>query len=277
MWYYLYPDLEKTHELPYFIQSIGLHELQPYIIKPDGHEYDQFFYNAKGSGNLVLNGKKYHLPTGCGFFIPAKLPHEYYPDGDIWDIRWMVPGGIGLAELYKLTGIKAGVYNLHNCNMLDIILNKMHDEICADSTYGSLYASTHVSEFITEFARQAGLLKSDNPPIIPENIYDLHMHNLSEYIETHYAGDIRMEDLCQIAHVSPQHICRIFRECTGMSSIEYIQKCRIEHAKELLISTTHSISCICRWCGFENENYFWKIFKKIEKTTPGEYRKKYQV
>lgn len=87
MWYYMYPDTTKTCDLPYYLHSIGLHELQPHTNKPEGDENDQFFYNTTGDGILILNDKKYHLHAGCGFFIKAGTPHEYYPNGLVWDIR----------------------------------------------------------------------------------------------------------------------------------------------------------------------------------------------
>ncbi len=50
MWYYMYPSLDGVRELPFYIISIGQHELQPYIKKTQGHEYDQFFLTALDPG-----------------------------------------------------------------------------------------------------------------------------------------------------------------------------------------------------------------------------------
>ena len=83
LWYYMYPSTEGVTDLPFYVVSIGLHELQPRIERPDGYDYDQFFYNCTGSGWLEINDHKYELPEGFAFFIPAKKPHCYYPDGDV--------------------------------------------------------------------------------------------------------------------------------------------------------------------------------------------------
>lgn len=84
---------------------------------------------------------------------------------------------------------------------------------------------------------------------------------------------ISMDELCALEGLTPQHICRIFKQCVRMRPSEYILNVRISHAKEMLLHTSHSISEIAYWCGFENNNYFWKKFRDITGYAPGEYRK----
>lgn len=279
MWYYVYPPTEKVSLFPYYLHSIGLHELQPPIAKTNGYEYDQFLYHAHGSGTLILNGVKYPLPEQSAFFIPAHLPHVYYPSGEIWDVRWMSPGGKGLDSVYRFLGIeKGGVYKMADIAPLDIIMNRMHSELIRDKVNGNLYASACIMEFIMEFARQAGLIRDELiPPDTPKDVYFEHMNVLKDYIEYHYMDHIMLSELCELISVSPQHLCRIFKHCTGMRPMEYIIHTRIQAAKDLLVSSNHSISDIAYWCGFENNNYFWKAFKRIENLTPNEYRKKYNT
>lgn len=284
MWYYMYPDSAGVDDLPYFLHSIGQHDLQPRILKPDGDEYDQFFYNTKGDGTLILQGNKYNLPAGCGFFIPAHMPHEYYPNGTTWDIRWMVPRGAGLPLLYEKLGIKAGVYHLWNLTGLEIQMNKMRDELLNDTTYGNYYASSHVQEYIMEFAKQAELLKKKPAPAPNEetgnkkrNTYQKHMNLVSDFVDHQYMNRIAEKDLCTLLDVTPQHLCRILRACTGMSPVEYINHIRIKKAKEYFGFTNVNACEIARRCGYENNNYFWRTFKKATGLSPGEYRKRYHA
>ena len=153
MWYFAYPPTESLEKLPFYLHSIGLHELQPPIMKPNGHPYDQFFYNTTGSGTLTINGNAQNLPAGCGFFIPAGTPHEYYPSDNIWDVRWMVPCGNALPVLYERLGIHDNIFYLKDIARLDSILNIMHRELILDPQNGNLLASAYVPLFLTEFAR----------------------------------------------------------------------------------------------------------------------------
>ena len=292
MWYYMYPDSTGVEDLPYYLHSIGLHELQPHIIKPDGDKFDQFFYNTRGEGTLILEGKKYNLPAGCGFFIPANMPHEYYPNGSAWNVRWMIPRGDGLPLLYEKLGIKAGVYHLWNLSGLEIQMNKMREELLNDPTYGNYYASSHVQEYIMEFAKQAELLKKkplshgeSSRNTLSENgsqtrkkdTYQRHMNKISDYVDHHFMNRMTEQELCMLLDVTPQHLCRILRACTGMSPIEYINHIRIKKAKEYLGFTNLNACEIARRCGYENNNYFWRTFKKETGISPGEYRKRYHA
>lgn len=279
MWYYKYPSTEKVINFAYFLHSIGLHELQPPMIKPQGDPYDQFFYFTHGSGTLILNGKKMNLPQHSAFFVPAGVPHEYYPSEDVWDVRWMVPRGEGLPMLYKALGIEeGGVFPLKDVAPLDIILNKMHMELIQDAVNGNLYASACVGEFIAEFARQAGIL-SEQESVSEEkkHVYHTYMIQLEDYINYHYMHTITLSELCELIGVTPQHLCRIFKKCTGMRPMEYITNTRIEAAKRLLRESGYSINTIAGWCGFENDNYFWKTFKKLVGRTPKKYREEYSI
>ena len=95
MWYYSYFPTEPNAELPMYLYSIGMHDTQPLLVRPEGHRHDQFFYNTTGSGTILIYGQKYNIPEKSSFFIPAHVPHEYYPNTDIWDIRWFVEKVLG--------------------------------------------------------------------------------------------------------------------------------------------------------------------------------------
>lgn len=270
IWYYMYPSTEGVTDLPFYVLSIGLHELQPRIERPLGYDYDQFFYNCTGSGWLEMNGQTYELPEGSAFFIPARKPHCYYPDGDIWDVRWMVPCGSGLPALYRKFHLEnGGVFSLQDESELDRILNQMRMDLIKHPKTGNILAAGAVYPFIIEFVYQTTLYRlkeSQNTP------YEQQIRALQEYISTHCVHPISMDDLCRVVPVSPQHICRIFKEALGVRPMEYINQVRIELACSLLLYSHLSIKEIGEKCGFQNTNYFCKKFKQFEHVTPLEYR-----
>lgn len=281
MWYYMYPDTASVNDLPYYLYSLGLHELQPRISRPEGAEYDQFFYGTRGSGVLLLNGQYHAVPAGDGFFIPAKVPHEYYPSGNIWDLRWMSPRGYGLSHLYQKLGLNGGVYRLWNVTGLEIQMNKMREELLNHETYGIYYASSHVQEYIMEFAKQSGVLRTNAQhrlSLAPhsETIYEQHMNLIKDYLSFHYMKPVTVTELCALVGVTPQHLSRITRSCCGMRPVEYLNHIRISKAKEFLGFTQLNTCEIARKCGFENDNYFWRTFKNQTGLTPGEYRRRYR-
>jgi len=273
MWYYLWPETDEVKDLPFYLISIGLQELQPHTFRPNGFKYDQFFYSTLGSGILTIDGRTHQVNEKAAFFIPASIPHEYYPQKKIWNIRWMIPGGSALKSLYHSLGIgpDGALYPLLDAAPLDVIQNKMRLELIHDKVKGNYYASSLINEYIMEFARQVNLLPSSHNG---HDTYSRHMEQLADYIAYHFMQEITVQDLCDVVGITPQHLCRIFMKCTNMRPIEYINHTRIEASKQLLRTTGYSITDISSLCGFHESNYFCRLFKSYENTTPGDYRRR---
>lgn len=94
-----------------------------------------------------------------------------------------------------------------------------------------------------------------------------------EYISKHYEESIHIADLAEIEHYNVNYYREWFKKQTGMRPKEYIQKLRIEKAKELLASTEYSISKIANQVGYDYSSSFLRAFKTVEGITPNHYRK----
>ena len=99
------------------------------------------------------------------------------------------------------------------------------------------------------------------------------INTLIDYISAHYSEKISTADLARLCYVSEGHLCRFFRENIGKSATEYINEFRIEKASVMLTNTDESITSIALMSGFEDLNYFSRIFRKIKGKSPMEYRK----
>lgn len=94
------------------------------------------------------------------------------------------------------------------------------------------------------------------------------------YIKTNYSKYITLEDVAIEINVSPQYLSKLFKEETGENFIDYLTSIRIKIAKELLENNCLNIKEICYSIGYNNPNYFSKIFKKTVGVTPTEYKEK---
>lgn len=92
------------------------------------------------------------------------------------------------------------------------------------------------------------------------------------YIENNYQNPITLDDLSSLCGASPNHFCRIFKEVTRQTAMEYIISYRLERAINMLSATDLSITEIAQDCGFNNYSYFIRTFKKSIGTTPHHYR-----
>lgn len=89
--------------------------------------------------------------------------------------------------------------------------------------------------------------------------------------ENNLSSTTLADDFC----LSPRHFNRKVKSITGLNTILYIRKRRIDKACILLRDTDLPISQIYVKCGIESANYFSRIFKQEIGITPTEYRKKY--
>lgn len=94
-----------------------------------------------------------------------------------------------------------------------------------------------------------------------------------KYIETYYASNITINDICEAIYISPPYLQKIFVKYVGKTPYQYIMECRHQKAKELLETTSVSVEEIARQCGFVNHAHFSTTFKKMQGVSPLAFRK----
>ena len=95
-----------------------------------------------------------------------------------------------------------------------------------------------------------------------------------DYILLHLGHPLTLNQIANQIHVNPSHLSRKFKEDTGMNITEFINQKRIEEAKLYLKRGNISITDIAFMVGFNDLNYFSKVFKKLTSVTPSQYAKR---
>jgi AraC-like DNA-binding protein len=85
---------------------------------------------------------------------------------------------------------------------------------------------------------------------------------------------LSLNSLADTLGVHPSYLSRTFKKALGMTLTDYINKLRIEEAKYLLDSSNESVATIALSVGYNDPNYFSKVFTKLEHVTPQDYRKR---
>lgn len=98
------------------------------------------------------------------------------------------------------------------------------------------------------------------------------MNPVIAYISEHYKEITHLDEIAAQFYVSTPHLCRVFKQHTGMTITHYINHVKVQHACELLVHTNKSITEIALECGFNSSMYFCKTFKKQLDCTPSEFR-----
>ncbi len=94
-----------------------------------------------------------------------------------------------------------------------------------------------------------------------------------EFINKNYPKKITVEILCEMFGCSRTTLMNSFKARYNTTLGEYLNELRLKNAKKMLDNSTKSIKAIASECGFSDQNYFSKVFRKKYGKTPSEYRR----
>lgn len=92
------------------------------------------------------------------------------------------------------------------------------------------------------------------------------------YIDANYQADISLNELCHLFYCSRATLTNSFRKAYASSIHQYLLTVRLKHSCERLADMSCTIGQAARESGFQDQNYFTKIFKKVYGVTPSHYR-----
>lgn len=97
-----------------------------------------------------------------------------------------------------------------------------------------------------------------------------------QYIHDHYHEKITLENLAALEHYNLTYYCEWFQKKTGLTPWAYIQRLRLERAKDLLLNTDMSLLHIAHEVGYEQQSSLTRLFQQQEKMSPAAYRRNYR-
>lgn len=160
-------------------------------------------------------------------------------------------------------------YFFYNNVELATTINKLIKECMSTSITKDALADLTLQELLiriiqTQTARTMddGLFADQKNPIT----------HVVKFIRLNLRENISMKNLSEKAGMSTTSFYRFFRRELGMSPIEFVLNEKIKCAKKLLKNPTIQINEVCYLSGFEDSNYFIRLFKKYEGITPKQYQ-----
>lgn len=215
------------------------------------HDYGQLIFPISGSVDIKTEHKNIGLNDEHLFFLPPSNIHAFKSDRPneflVLDIpqfmlnendMYIVKDGIELSLDEKWRSIRF------------LILNELKDNFYNGESLSKLYY--YFRPFIFE--------KS-----LPSSV---------RYIHEHYSEEIDLKVLSNIEHYNFTYYSEWFKKNMGVSPTEYIQKLRVQRAKELLRNTDLNLIQISNEVGYNHNSSLTRVFKFHENTTPLDYRKK---
>lgn len=174
-----------------------------------------------------------------------------------------------LPDIYYPKETNADIYP-DVAELMDIHLR--HDKNPADTEYLELITVSTLSHLFLRILQNGHYTENTKDSESSANRIN-QIKSVLEYIEKQYKNEITLSDLANVAVMNPRYFCRIFKQITALSPMDYVIYYRIEQACKLLSTTNLSILDIALECGFNDCSYFIRTFKKRKGMTPNHYRK----
>jgi YesN/AraC family two-component response regulator len=92
------------------------------------------------------------------------------------------------------------------------------------------------------------------------------------YIQQNYTHTLSRSEVAAAVGVSEDYLSRIFNREMGVSPWEFLNRYRVQQAKQLLTGTNKSVTWIAAQVGFDDPAYFSRVFQRIAGCSPREYR-----
>ena len=96
---------------------------------------------------------------------------------------------------------------------------------------------------------------------------------IKQYIRSKAAEKVKVEDICNAFGYSKSYLSLLFKEQTGYPLSQYHTRCQIEEAKKMIRQNRFNITQISDLLGFDNPQYFARVFKRVTGLTPTEFRR----
>ncbi|MBZ4035221.1 AraC family transcriptional regulator [Flavobacterium sp. 17A] len=160
-------------------------------------------------------------------------------------------------------------YFFYNNVEMAATINKLIKECMSTSVAKDIFADLTLKELLIRIIQTQTVKSIDEGKFLDANNP---IKEVTEYIKQNLKENMSLKSLSEKACMSTTSFYRFFKRELGMSPIEYILNEKIKCAKNLLKNPTLQINEVCYLSGFEDANYFIRLFKKHEGITPKQYQ-----
>ena len=222
-----------------------------------------------GSGELNIDGHPFKLTKGDCFFIDCRSVHYYKSSkDDPWELMWIHFNGSTSEQYYEyFLGQSENVFRPAFFDKVVSAISEIIDINAAKKPDAEILTSKLIVDILT-------LALSVNNT---EGQYDTALKQklaaVNSYIEDHFSEDLSLERISSEFYISKFYLTREYKKIYGKTIFQHIINRRINYGKQLLRFSDKSVEEIAHLCGFNDQSYFARQFKKSENLTCFSYRK----
>ncbi len=250
-----------------------------YVMEAHWHKEFEIIRVISGRLNVFLNNVEYVLKDGDAIFVECGCLHRGEPIDCVYECvvfdlnmlrrqqqdaiqRFISPimkGDLGVNCL--LTRNNSVLYSV-TCSVFETM--KSHNEYYELDIYAMLFkmfCELYKNAFVVETTK---MQKGHQVKVIS---------HILDYIDENYTENISLKDISSITGLSEKYICKIFKEYTSKTIVEYVNEIRLDNACHDMITNHKSVTQAAFDNGFNDLSYFSKAFKISKGLTPSKYVK----
>lgn len=261
---------ESRFEIP--MRRIYDYEIELITFSNGGMYIDQVYYPVS-KGDIIFRKPcqttQAIMPYTC-YAVILDLMDNTDKDSNIYDFN----RSQDFQKLYSCPSldrippvIRASAYEQYSL-LFDSILKEFINPGPDSQTLLKGYCIQLICRMSREAAHPGGCKEVDSA-------YRVLFKQVSKFVQDNLSSKIMLRDLAGIAGMSPNYFHRVYTKTMGMTPNEFILSLRMNKARELLATTSETISNISFDCGFENIAYFSYVFKRYSGITPSSFRAAY--
>ena len=222
---------------------------------------------VSGAGWCELQGQRHRVGSGEALVIPPREPHLYYADAERpWTIWWMHVTGEDVPDLLDaIASPGAGpTFGIGDDYRAFTLIEQVVDSLGRDETMASLISASGAAWNLLALlaAERNGRALGDHEPV----------RRAQEFLRTNLQHTISVPELAARTGLSASHFSARFRALTGFSVTEYVKRLRMARARQLLITSEHSVAEIGSSVGYGDAFYFSRQFRVVHGVSPSEFR-----
>jgi len=198
--------------------------------------------------------------------------HNGHPGNDLpWCYRMMYINPQLVHRISEESGYKSGTLPFLNHTCIahpDIVtsLRILHRQ--SEQNEATLSQEIQIHELLSKILAHFSEIRL-NPMTVTDEKSPV--EGVKDYINSHFADDMTLDDLATVAHLSKSYFIRAFRHHTGISPYAYLLQVRLNRAKTLLKQGDSSVN-IALETGFYDQSHFTRYFKRFMGITPAIYQ-----
>ncbi len=224
------------------------------------HEHIEIHYIVEGEGTLKCGNEEVFVQVGDCAVINANQTHQGIGGYVSYFCLIIPPFFLGSEHIVFQSC-------LHDSAVSALILQI--NEHLKGNTASDMMSVRGCTYLLMAHLMRHYTLVSFNESVYSKRIKRMNLIGQAvTYINEHYGSRMSTKQLADMVRLGAGYFCQVFKEIMGMSAIQYLNCRRVDNAEQMLKQTEMNIAEIAYCCGFEDADYFSRIFKKIKGQTP---------